>query len=71
MKIPSSRIFRANPDGSITIYRAVRIGGVTLNNVTFSGGVKVMGINLKDLVGKEFEVEDPNADVLIIKGYYK
>ena len=71
MRVSSEKIFRVNPDGSITIYRPIKIGGVTLSNVTFKGGVKIAGINLMELVGKEFDVEDPHAEVLVIKGYYK
>lgn len=70
MRIPSSEIFRANQNGSWTIIRPIKIGGATLKNITFNGGVRIAGINLMDLPGKDLEVEDLDADILVIKGYY-
>lgn len=70
MRIPASKIFRANPDGSITISRPIKIGGVTLDNVTFSRGVKVAGIDLWTLNDKELEIDDDKAEVIVVKGYY-
>lgn len=70
MRISSSKIFRVNPDGSITIVRPIKIGGVTLDNVTFSRGVKVANIDLWTLSNKELEVENGQAEVIVVKGYY-
>ena len=68
-RIHWSEVMRENPDGSVTIYRPLKIGGVTLNNVTFNGGVNIGGIDLVVLKNKFLAVEK-QGDVYELKGYY-
>jgi len=70
MRIPSSEVFKENPNGSLTVKRPIKIGGVQLNKVTFAGGVKIAGISLIELKGKDLQVDEIDG-VFVIKGYYK
>ncbi|MBI4458074.1 hypothetical protein HY633_03875 [Candidatus Uhrbacteria bacterium] len=69
MRVPFSTAFQNNADGTITIIRPIRVGGVALNNVTLSGGINVAGVNLYQLRNKDLEAHYENG-VLVIDGYY-
>lgn len=70
MRIKSSEVFRVNGNGTVTVIKPIKIGGVSFSNVVFSGGVKVGEINLIDFVGKDLEVEKEN-DVFVITRIYE
>ncbi len=70
MRIPSSSIFTANGDGTYTTSKTIKIGGVTLSNITFSKGVKIGSTDLTYFVGRDLEVENQNG-VYVITGYYE
>ncbi|MFC1663945.1 hypothetical protein ACFL0A_02375 [Patescibacteria group bacterium] len=70
MRIHSSLIFDTNKDGTYTITKPTKIGGVMFDNIIFSRGVKVGGIDLTTLIGKDLNVEKQNG-VYLIKGYYE
>ena len=69
MRMESSVLVADNKNGTYTITKPVKIGGVTLDNIVFSGGVKIGNINLASLVGKVLEVEKQD-NIYVIKGFY-
>lgn len=70
MRISSGEFIRVNGNGTFAIYKPIRIGGVTLNNVVFSRGVRIGNIDLTDLVGKDVEATSENG-VYIISYFYE
>jgi hypothetical protein len=70
MRIPASTIFGVNKDGTVTVTRPTRIGGVLLHNVMFTKGVRIGKRDLTTLVDKDLEVEK-QGDTYTVKGYYE
>ncbi len=70
MRINSMEIFQVNSNGTFTVSKPIKIGGVFMKDVVFSRGVKVGNIDLTGLVGKDLEVQMDNG-VYIITGYYE
>lgn len=58
-----------NPDGTFTIKGPIKIGGVILRDAMFSHGVKISGVDLSTLAGKELEVEK-HDNMYEVKGFY-
>lgn len=71
MTINPSEIFQNNSNGTFFIKRPIMIGGNTMNNIVFSGGVRVGGLELSSLATKRLlEVEDRNG-IYVLTGYYE
>ena len=70
MRIPASTIFGVNKDGTVTVMRPTKIGGVLLHNVMFGKGVRIGTRDLTTLVDKDLEVEKQGS-TYTIKGYYE
>lgn len=71
MKVNPSEIFQVNPNGTFFVKRPIQIGGNVMDNVVFSSGVRVGGLDLASLASKKMlEVEDRNG-VYIITAFYE
>lgn len=70
MRIPASTLFSANRDGTVTVTRPTKIGGVLLHNVMFGKGVRIGKRELTTLVDKDLEVEK-QGNIYMVKGHYE
>lgn len=71
MRVPASTIFSVNMNGTVTITKPTKIGGVKLpGNLIFSKGVRIGQRDLTTLVGKDLEVEK-EGDTYTVKGVYE
>ncbi len=70
MRMTFDELFKPSTNGRISPRVRVRIGGVTMGpGAGFGGGVAIGGLNLIDLVGRDFDVE-VQGGVHVIKGVY-
>ncbi|MBI2551690.1 hypothetical protein HYW17_00105 [Candidatus Uhrbacteria bacterium] len=70
-KFSFNDVFIDNPDNTLTPRRSIRIGAATFGSgITFGPGVAFGGINIFDFKGCDIEADD-EADILVIKGFYK
>ena len=69
MRVPASTIFSPNQDGTVTVTKPTKIGGVLLHNIMFSKGVKIGKKDLTTLIDKDLEVEKQGS-TYTVKGWY-
>jgi hypothetical protein len=74
LRVPFDRLFRTNPDGSISPLTSVHLqngsSSVTLNpGLSFRPGVLFMGVDIGSLMGHDLAVEQ-DGGTNVIKGVY-
>ncbi len=71
MRMSFDQLFQRTAEvGMISPRVPVQIGGATMTpGVAFGGGVNIGGVDLIQLVGKDFDVEVQD-EVHVIKGFY-
>lgn len=70
MRVPFSKVFRDNGDGSYTSKGGIKIGGVIETEVTCRRGVKFSGVDIAQYAGKDLEVEPFLDGILEVNGAY-
>jgi len=64
-------LFKINQDGSIEPLRLIRIGGIQFGpGVRFGKGVLFAGIDLSQYIGRDFQVQIDQSEIVTIMGIY-
>ncbi len=70
-RITFDSIFIQHPDGSLEPRQRIRVGGVEFGpGVRFNRGVTFAGVDFTLFIGRDFEVDIDDRNIIVLKGIY-